>query len=570
MANLIPMPKNYEEIGGFLKKKTVKIPQFDDERLTKAAEKLPVGRCGAKMTFEIGTSGEGYELEVTETEIFVKADGAQGAFYAIQTLRQLFAASQVPCVRIKDFPDFKYRGFYHDITRGKVPTVETLKKLIDEMAYYKINELELYVEHTFEFKEYMDSVERTGALTAAEVSELDDYCYENFIEFVPSLASFGHLGELLEKDRYKHLRTIASESCPEKNFWRRRGNHHTIDPTQDESFELITSLFDQYLPLFKHTDRFNICCDETFDLDNGKYKDNDPPRLYINFVCKLINYLKSKGKTAMMWGDILLQHPEVIQELPQDVQLLNWWYWKVDESFRERFEIFKNSNRPHIVCPGTLTWSRFCENPEIAAHNISKMSELGYEYGAVGVLNTNWGDFGNPCSLELAMYGMIIGAERAWSVKTEIDGDFEARADAILYKREGTLAYEKRLSELHDGVDYNEITDFLSGDHSVDEFKEKITLDACTNSFEGANKILAELTADKPEGDEFRTEMIIAAKAIVLMAKFCMKVYGKSAETNVETETWIAEYAKKWREKNKESELCLIEQMFRDMENYKN
>ena len=57
---------------------------------------------------------------------------------------------QVPCLHIKDKPDFKYRGFYQDVTRGKIPTVDTIKKLIDTMAYYKLNSLQLYVEHVFE------------------------------------------------------------------------------------------------------------------------------------------------------------------------------------------------------------------------------------------------------------------------------------------------------------------------------------------------------------------------------------------------------------------------------------
>ena len=67
---------------------------------------------------------------------------------------------------IEDEPDFKYRGFYHDITRGKIPKVETIKRLIDNMAYYKLNSLQLYVEHTYEFKEFSDDIERTGYMTA--------------------------------------------------------------------------------------------------------------------------------------------------------------------------------------------------------------------------------------------------------------------------------------------------------------------------------------------------------------------------------------------------------------------
>ena len=69
----------------------------------------------------------------------IQAESPAGAFYAIQTLRQILKEETVPCLHIKDRPDFKYRGFYQDVTRGKIPTVATLKKLIDDMAYYKLS-----------------------------------------------------------------------------------------------------------------------------------------------------------------------------------------------------------------------------------------------------------------------------------------------------------------------------------------------------------------------------------------------------------------------------------------------
>lgn len=558
MLNLIPMPKVIEEKGGFLKKKTVKLPEIEDGRVKKAAEKLPLGRCGAKLSVSMGSGGECYELEIGENEINITADGAAGAFYAIQTLRQLFEADEVPCVYIKDKPDFKYRGFYHDVTRGKVPKVETLKKLIDKMAYHKMNELELYVEHTFEFKEYADGTERTGALTAEEIRELDDYCYENFIEFVPSLSTFGHLYELLEKEKYKHLREIGDyeNNC----MWNARMSHHTIDPTNSESLELIKSLIDQYMPLFKHTDRFNICCDETFDLEHGKHKGTDTGRLYIDFVCKLINYVNSKGKTAMMWGDILLKYPQTISELPENVQLLNWHYGAVTDT--SRFEVFKNSGRTQIVCPGTSTWSRFCERVDCAAENISKMAEYGYKYGADGVLNTNWGDYGNPCSLELAMYMMLTGAEKSWSVNTEINSDFDVRVDKLLYKKFGATALEKRLSRLHDTIDYNMIAHNTCGDKKKAEMEKSMPPETMRKTISGAKELLGELDVKDWENDEYRQEMILAAKAIILMAQYVLAVLGQPTEKYVDAEEWIAEYASAWRRKNKESELREIEKMF--------
>lgn len=66
------------------------------------------------------------------------SEGANGAFYGLLTLKQLILEDDcvVMCKTINDEPDMKYRGFYHD--KGKVPTLETLKSLVDTMAEYKL------------------------------------------------------------------------------------------------------------------------------------------------------------------------------------------------------------------------------------------------------------------------------------------------------------------------------------------------------------------------------------------------------------------------------------------------
>lgn len=128
-----------------------------------ALDKLPCSESGAPIDICIrGDSGEEYELNIDKNRISIHAEGPAGAFYAIQTLRQILKHKVIPCLYIKDNPDFKYRGFYHDATRGKIPTVATIKALIDQMAYYKLNSLQLYVEHTFEFEEYKDLNKKFG------------------------------------------------------------------------------------------------------------------------------------------------------------------------------------------------------------------------------------------------------------------------------------------------------------------------------------------------------------------------------------------------------------------------
>lgn len=161
--HLIPQVKKLEVKKGFLTSRAICLPDHIDSRLLKALKKLPVSENGVPVEITVtGTEGESYTLDIAPERITICAPGPAGAFYGIQTLRQIFAQGDVPCLHIEDAPTLEYRGFYHDVTRGKVPTLETLKWLVDRMAYVKLNSLQLYVEHTFPFAEYGDLPEQLG------------------------------------------------------------------------------------------------------------------------------------------------------------------------------------------------------------------------------------------------------------------------------------------------------------------------------------------------------------------------------------------------------------------------
>ena len=249
--HLIPKVKHLEIRSGFLENKSIFIAtQPIDSRLIAVVDMLPVDPKGTPLELIVDEGhGEAYELTIEERKICIHANGQAGAFYAFQTLRQIFEECNVPCLYIKDWPDFPYRGFYQDVTRGKIASVETIKQLIDRMAYYKLNSLQLYVEHVFEFEETKGLWDKTGYLTKAELQEIGTYCHDNFIEFIPSLATFGHMHDILEQEQYRYLRVNQDDLIP-ANLWLARMNHHTINPFFPESIELVKSLIDQYGMVF--------------------------------------------------------------------------------------------------------------------------------------------------------------------------------------------------------------------------------------------------------------------------------------------------------------------------------
>ena len=561
---LIPQPKKIVTEKGFLENRSIKRISFEniDVRICKLLEKFPLSENGVDFKLEIGNQeGEGYNLKINKEGIEIKSDGVKGAFYALQTLRQIFENSYIPYCEINDKPDFEYRGAYLDITRGKVPKLETLKAFIDKIAYYKMNSLQLYVEHTYEFNEYADNLERTGYITSEELKELDLYCKANFIDFIPSLSTFGHLYELLQKDRYKHLQVIENYK-PERYEWQEKAMHHTIDPLNPESIEIIKRLIDQYSPNFT-SEWFNICCDETFDLQKGKYKDRDYGKLYLNFVLKVIEHVKNKGKKVMMWGDILYNHPENLPKLPEDIMLLNWYYRPDPE--REIVKRFYDKGREQILCVGTWTWINFCEDISRSLPNIENMTRLGYEYNAKGILTSIWGDHGHTCSLELSDCGLAFGADRSWNVEVKQEDIFD-KLDKLVYKAEGLSNYLKELVNLQKelpwiGLVFLHEYKFLGIEHKFPYF----TKESLASHIENLEDFCRRLENEKYD-NEHKREMLLAAEALRVMCEIGEANNGAQLERHTDTEKWLEKYRKAWLSKNKESELRDVEKIFRDLE----
>ncbi|MBN1130223.1 MAG: family 20 glycosylhydrolase, partial [Chitinispirillaceae bacterium] len=326
------------------------------------AQGIRTGQAGTggdifiRLSFSSESSAsERYRLTIGREGVVIEGEGARGVFRGAQTFLQLLKENGtiLPCLEIEDSPDYPARGFLHDVTRGKVPTLATLKLLADKLAFYKINQLQLYIEHAFAFRGIPELWQDKDPLTAEEIKELDLYCRDRCIDLVPSLATFGHLYELLRLKRFEDLNELDLKASElPHSLWDRMA-HYTIDVGNEKSFPLIKSMIDEFVPLFS-SGFCNICCDETFDLGKGKNRKlaekAGTGRLYIDFVIKLTAAVRGHGKTPMIWGDIVLRHPEVIGELPGDVVFLNWDYGA--EVTGTAAKTFADAGVKQYVCPG--------------------------------------------------------------------------------------------------------------------------------------------------------------------------------------------------------------------------
>lgn len=440
---LIPMPEKALKTGGilFAGEISAELGEFDNLQTRKALSDLLKDMkevvksdltVPLKMEKNDGfTDCEEYSIIINKEGITVFAKEARGAFYAIQTLRQIvLTEGGLLCCEIYDKPDFSFRGLQNDTTRGRVPSVSGLKKIADFCALFKINKLALYFEHSFAFREFEGIVSETESLSPDELKEFVKYCESLYIDVIPYVAMFGHQYRLLQSDKYKHLCELENHT-PYDHYWRERMLHHSIDVSSPESFELIKSFIDQLLDVFPY-EIYIPGIDETFDLCKGKNKDGNMIEMYCSFTDRICDYLKEKGKTALIADDVIQNHENGFLLRSENIIMYRWDYEK--EPAEKKYVALKERELPFIAVPSTSSYNGFFEKIGISRHNIFNTAALAVKYGAGGILNTIWGDFGHWCDFNCTLYGVVMGAAKSWNAKTVFDENFERIFSLLVFE----------------------------------------------------------------------------------------------------------------------------------------
>lgn len=366
---------------------------------------------------------EGYRLEIAPAGITIEYRDHAGLRAASATLRQLIRerGARLPCLLIEDYPDFPRRGVMLDVSRGRVPNLETLLNLVEQLASFKINEFQLYTEHTFAYRHYEPVWQGWGPLTGDDILRLDQRCRELGIDLVPNQNSFGHLRYFLEHPLLKPLAEVPAPYEGTGGTFLRYPT--TLAPTNHGTMPFLRELFDELLPHFTSSN-FNVGCDETWDLGRGQSKAAcerlGKGRVYFEFLKKIHREVEKRGKRMMFWGDIILHHPDLIAELPENIVALNWGY-EASHPFAKETATFKRSNVPFYVCPGTSTWMTLLGRHENAFANLRAAAEAGAKNGAIGFLNTDWGDGGHPQPLAVSLPLLVLGAGLSWCRKSYKD-----------------------------------------------------------------------------------------------------------------------------------------------------
>lgn len=275
---------------------------------------------------------EGYILRTDDNVVLVAGSDDRGAFYGLQSLRQLVFKQdnqvQIRGVRIRDWPEKQFRGIYLFLPgRDNIPYFKRFIR--DYMALYKYNalimemgasmRLDSHPELNFGWIEFardcnyscrnyppgpFHDVEQNSShqdtadgnfLEKDEVADLARWAAKHQIELIPEIASFTHSYYLLTK--YRDLAAVPQNKWPD-----------IYCASNPKCYPLVYEVYDEYIDLLKPK-MIHIGHDELF-LPVGvspQCRDENIGELFGEDVKRIHDHLSSRGVKTALWGDMLLQ-----------------------------------------------------------------------------------------------------------------------------------------------------------------------------------------------------------------------------------------------------------------------
>lgn len=258
---------------------------------------------------------EGYELIITNKMVLLSAKKPAGLFRGIQSIRQLLPAKiemtskqtgpwEIATGTIIDYPTYSYRGAMLDVSRHFFG-VEDVKKLIDYLAYYKMNALHLHLADDqgwrIEIKSWPELAKHGGSIqvgggkggyyTQEQYSALIQYAKDRYIMIVPEIDMPGHTNAALAS--YTELncngKTTELYTGTEVGF-------STLCTTRDITYKFIDDVIGELAALTPGP-YIHIGGDES----HATKKED-----YIPFINKVQDIVLAHGKQVIGWDDIAI------------------------------------------------------------------------------------------------------------------------------------------------------------------------------------------------------------------------------------------------------------------------
>lgn len=401
--------KVIEEFISFVKQRTgLKLSTKNGESASASSLVFKNNNKGSTLPMPGDVTGsqsrEAYQIKVSGKKISVTANSSAGIFYALQTLRQLVVAenknSFIPEVDIDDYPSMAYRGVMMDVSHGGLPTEEEIKKQIDFLSKWKMNQYFLYSEVSIELKGY-PLLNYNANYSQEEIKRIIYYAKERHIDVIPFIELYGHLHDLLRIEKYSNL-AIGKYG-------------HELDPRIPTVKELMKGWLKQYAELFP-SPYFHIGFDETWETVRMSL-DTDttlkPDELYLDQLNFVTNTLEGYGKKVMLWTDITETYPNILSQFPKKVIPVVWEYSSDTATMNNWIRPVAKEKFPFFIQSAVDGWQHLYPNANYTYDNIDLCIKSVENYKGIGYLTSVWADAVQTLQRNSWMF-MAYGGIAAW------------------------------------------------------------------------------------------------------------------------------------------------------------
>lgn len=357
---------------------------------------------------------QGYALTVTPSCMVIGAASEKGLFYGLMTLEQLFRSAQLreraalPCMRILDRPALPMRGYSEDYGRDQLPTMDEHKRAIRLLARFKIDTYLWFIEPDhFVYAFDPELGQEYDRFRFEEIRELVAYAREYYIDVIPTVELLGHMEMTLREPRYRHLAEMPEGGGD-------------LCATSDEAFDLVRKMVTEIAPAFDGH-YFHCGLDESYAIGKGRsaeaVKEKGLERVFADYYTKMNDLVKSQGKTMMMYADIILNHPGILELLPRDILPMFWDYAPRD--VYPELSTLKESGMAFTALSGLWDWNNLYPIYPPAFQNMEALAAQAAGEGALGHFVSSWGDgykgaAGTNLS-ELNFYGVAYCGAVSWN-----------------------------------------------------------------------------------------------------------------------------------------------------------
>lgn len=281
---------------------------------------------------------EAYRLKVSSDGVEITGNTGAGLFYGIQTLLQLASIKgngdmDIPCVEVTDWPRFGYRGFMLDVSRHFFPK-KFILKMMDMLAYYKINVFHFHLADTggwrIEMDRYPELTEKTAYRPAEDLGEWwgmknifcskeDKNAYGGYytkedIREIVKYAAIRHIKVIPEIDMPGHSRDVLCAfpqlACEGKTYL----NSNELCIGNEETFRFCEHVLEEIMELFPSEyihiggDEANRSIWNTCPLCKKRMQEENlenVAELQNYFTNRMEKFLHARGKTMIGWDEIL-------------------------------------------------------------------------------------------------------------------------------------------------------------------------------------------------------------------------------------------------------------------------